>query len=340
MSDRPGPTLDWSLAERVALRVAERHRSPGAWALPSDGSLDHLVGVADERVRAETRLAPPTPARVRVVDRPAWIRANLASFRALSTPVGMGRRALSVQLGTLLGWMSGRVLGQYDVLLGTSDTGGDPVCVVGPNLVVLEQQHGFDPEQFRLWVILHELTHRAQFEGVPWMAGHYRGLVDQVVAMAEPDPGQLLAAVRHVARHRRAAREHLDEGGIAALLATDEQRDVLRQVGALMSLLEGHGDIVMDRAATDVLPDAPRFSDTLRRRREQQHPVAKVLFRWLGLAAKLEQYAAGERFVEHVEAAGGPGIVDRCWQGPELLPTWDEVREPDRWLARTGAVRA
>lgn len=338
MSERHGPTLDWSLAERVALRVAERHRSPGDWALPPQGSLDHLVAVADERVRAETRLEPPTPARVRIVDRAGWIRANLTSFRSLVGHVGFGRRAMSVQLGTMLGWMSGRVLGQYDVLLG--DQADDAVCVVGPNLVLLEQQHGFDAEQFRLWVILHELTHRSQFEGVPWMSAHYRGLIDQVVAMTEPDPSQLLDALKRAARDRGAARDQLHEGGIAALLATDEQRQVLRSIGALMSLLEGHGDIVMDRAATDLLPDAPRFSATLRQRREQQHPVMKVLLRWIGVTAKLEQYAAGERFVERVEEVAGSTAIDHCWVAPDCLPTWDEVRDPDLWLDRTGAVRA
>lgn len=349
-----GAPLDWALAERVATRVAQR--GAAVHDQPSDADVAPLAVTADALVAAETRLRPPTAPQVHVVDRPAWISANLAGFRQLLEPAferwtakaparsaALIGRVGAVELGVLLGWMSSRVLGQYDVLVaadadGSADRG--EVYLVGPNIAALEQRFGFDREQFRLWITIHELTHRAQFSGVPWMRGHYLDLVHTVLDAAEPDPARLAAAVRSVLRNPSGARQALRDGGAVALFAPPPQREAMERVAGLMSLLEGHGDTVMDRAATGLLPEARRFARVLRQRRQQGNPAVKFMQRMLGIEAKLDQYRAGEEFIAALDAAGGPTLVDRCWEGPANLPTLTEIRAPHRWLDRMGLAHA
>jgi coenzyme F420 biosynthesis associated uncharacterized protein len=343
--------LDWTLAERVAQRVAAR--LPTSGTSPTTADITPLVADAARRVSDETGLVPPADPDVRVVDRAEWIATSLAGFRQLLGPViermadrtpRRAQRAFgrvgAVELGALTGWMSGRVLGQYDVLV-AGDTGdADAVYLVGPNLAALEHRFGFDADQFRLWVVLHELTHRAQFRGVPWMRDHYLGLVGEVLQGVDTDPRHLLATIREAAGDRAAARQRLRDSGPAALLMPPAQREALERVSGLMSLLEGHGDVVMDRAGADVLPDAPRFSRVLRERRRQQNPAARVVQRLLGFEAKLNQYRAGEQFVAAVEAVAGERAIDACWAAPGNLPSAAEIRDPATWLARVGAAHA
>lgn len=332
--------------------------------LPTDADVAGFVAEAEDLVAAETGLRPPTPAKLRVIDRPQWIRANLASFQRLLAPavsqwmdqlgrrrdgasprgLGTASKLAAIELGAMLGWVSGRVLGQYDLLMSAetaTDVGADArpspdaVYLVAPNLALLERKFGFDPDQFRFWVTLHELTHRAQFRGVPWMHDHYLGLVQSALAAAHPDPAHLIESLRTALRDPRGARARLDEGGALALVATPEQRDALERIGGLMSLLEGHGDRTMDRAASpERLPEAARFALVLRERRKSTGGLARVVQRLIGFEAKLNQYAAGARFLEAIETVEGPKAVRLCWQAPEHLPTLEEIRDPGRWLQR------
>jgi coenzyme F420 biosynthesis associated uncharacterized protein len=289
---------------------------------------------------------------VQVIDRADWIRANIASFQVLLEPLmtkwaelskkgPSAVRTLTSQLaaaevGAMLGWMSTRVLGQYDLLVtdGQSDEGA--VYLVGPNLLGLEHKFGFPTEEFRLWVTLHELTHRAQFTGVPWLREHFLGLVRHTIELADPDPARLLAAVRDAMRDPDAARQRLRDGGIVAVVSTPEQQAVFNATAGLMSLLEGHGDVVMDRAGADVIPSAARFARVLRERRQRLNPLARLIQRLVGLEGKLSQYAAGERFIAEIEAVGGERAIDACWVRPENLPSLDEIRAPASWMERVG----
>ena len=176
---------------------------------------------------------------------------------------------------------------------------------VGPNVLALEKRFAFPPKEFRLWLALHEVTHRAQFTGVPWLREHYLGLVQQTLDSVDPDPKRFLDALVKVVADLRSGAKPLDDGGIVTLLASPEQRLVLDKIGGLMSLLEGHGDITMDRAGADRIPSAHRFARVLRERRANANPGAKLLQRLIGLEAKINQYAQGERFIEEVERLGG-----------------------------------
>ena len=374
-----GPGLvDWRVAERVAAWVISRRPANVRYdADELSRSFASATAKAEELVATSTGWRAPTPARSVVTDRLGWARANVASFQRLLTPAltkferrreerreerrrsgtrpswlvdlpepiasriaGVGRSASGAQLGAVLAWMSARVLGQYDLLL-TEEMAGDQdvLYYVGPNVVELEQRHGFDPEEFRLWLALHEVTHRCQFTAVPWLRGYFLSLVDDAVEPFQADPGRLAEMVRRAFDQLRAGQSPLDDAGVLGVVASERQLDAIRRLQAMMSILEGHGDVTMDRAGAAQVPGAAHFSQVLRERRQSVKGPSKVLQQVLGIEAKLRQYQQGEEFIRAVEARGGRELFDRVWEGPELLPTLAEIREPQRWIARAEAAR-
>jgi coenzyme F420 biosynthesis associated uncharacterized protein len=356
----------WELAARVAVRVGGRDPFGDSYHVDSLlPDFEELTREAEALVTAETGLVSASgPARARVTDRAGWVHANIRSFRRMLSPLGdrlaehtpagpagsvmaaATRNLTAVELGTLLGWMSTRVLGQYDLLLVDDEAPGsgglgdpaeqDLVYYVGPNVLALERRFGFPPREFRLWLALHEVTHRAQFTGVPWLRPHFLSLVDQLVG--DLDPGRVLAGLRRAVDEVRAGRNPLDDGGLVAVFASPEQRVVLDQLGGLMSVLEGHGDVTMDRAGAGRVPSADRFARVLRARRANRPGLAKTVQKLVGIEAKLQQYEQGERFIAAVEAEGGAELVRRIWEDPGNLPTLQEVRAPAAWLGRVGHV--
>lgn len=344
--------VDWELAERVAIRVAGREPFAQSYHWDSlEPDFTELTARAEELVAQTTGLRSLAgPARARIADRPAWIRANIASFQRLLRPLirkfedriatsgmaGVTRKATGAEFGVMLGWMSTRVLGQYDLLIieEESPLEQDLVYYVGPNVLALEKLYAFPPREFRLWLALHEVTHRAQFTGVPWMRQHFLGLVESSIESVDPDPKRFLAAIDRVVEGMRRGTNPLAEGGLMGLIASPEQREVLDQISGLMSLLEGHGDVTMNRAGQGLIPSADRFERVLRQRRNAAQGLAKLFQQIVGLEAKLNQYIQGERFIEAVEGAGGTMLLDRAWEAPENLPTIEEIRDPKMWLAR------
>jgi len=255
----------------------------------------------------------------------------------------VGPKMAGAEAGALLGWMSSRVLGQYDLLIVEDERPEeqDLVYYVGPNILSLEKRYGFPPREFRLWIAVHECTHRAQFTGVPWLRPYFLSLVNELLDTVEPDPGRFLEVVKESVAERRAGNgRSLSDGGLSALLATPEQRVTMDKVTGLMSLLEGHGDITMDRAAKDLIPSQPRFARVMSQRRKNSTGITKVVQRLTGMEAKLAQYEEGENFVNAVEAFGGRELFDQVWTSPETLPNIDEIREPNRWIERMGAGAA
>ena len=353
-----GAAVDWSLAQRVAVRAAGREPFAESYHYPSlSTDFEELTAQAEQQVAEATGLVSAAgPARARVTDRPGWVAANIASFQRLLRPLTdrleenmaaspfapVARRVAAVEMGMVLGWMSSRVLGQYDLLVIEDEDPADQdiVYYVGPNVLGLEKKFSFPPREFRHWLALHEVTHRAQFTGIPWMREHFLGLVQATVDSVDPDPKRFLDALGRVAGELREGRNPLDEGGVMAVLASPDQRAVLDRVAGLMSLLEGHGDVTMDRAGADQIPSAARFGTVLRQRRQQANPAAKVLQKLIGLEAKLKQYEQGERFIERVEASGGTELLDRAWEDPDNLPTIAEIRDPEAWIARVGPTVA
>ena len=241
------------------------------------------------------------------------------------------------QLGLMLAYMATRVLGQYDLLINDeSPEDQDLVSYVGPNIVAVEEQYSFAPSQFRLWLALHEVTHRLQFTAVPWLRDHFVSLITEMLGPLSGDPSGLAEMVKRVATEVRAGHNPAGEAGVVGMLATPEQRQALSKISGMMSLLEGHGDVTMDRAGAGEVPGAAHFSRVLHERRTNARGLTKLMSKVLGLDAKMRQYAEGETFVESVEAAGGPVLLARVWEGPEWLPSLDEIRDPAAWVARAG----
>jgi coenzyme F420 biosynthesis associated uncharacterized protein len=346
--------VDWDLAQRVAERLAGREPLAESYLADSlEADFAEFTPVAERLVASETGLVSRLgPARARVISREEWIAANIASFQRLLRPLiakladkmgtgplsGLTRRFAALELGAVLGWMSRRVLGQYDLLVIEEESPHDQdlVYFVGPNVLGVEKRFAFPPREFRLWLALHELTHRAQFTGVPWLRPYFLDQVESLVAEVEPDSERLLAALRRVRAARRDGTS--TEGGMAMLLATDEQRATLDRLSGLMSLLEGHGDVTMSRAGADLVPSAARFGRVLQARRSQQTGVNKIVQRLLGFEAKLAQYEQGERFIAAVEAERGSRGIEPVWAAAHNLPTLAEIRQPDLWLRRVAPV--
>ncbi len=354
--DAPGATpepVDWALATRVARRVAGNDTLASSYLATSlNDDFAAVTTEAEALVADHTGLRAPGQARAEVLDRQGWVEANVSSMRQLLGPLTnrigermarspfapVGRAVSATELGLLLGWFSQRVLGQYDVLVPDDEDGfdGDAVYYVGANVLALEKRFAFRPRDFRRWIAIHEVTHRAQFLGVPWMHDYFLGLVHGVLGSVDADPRKIVAALVRAADEMRRGRNPLDDGGLVALLATPEHREALGKVQALMSVLEGHGNRVMNELGKAHVDGQERMARVLQARRQSQG-VAGLVSKLLGIESKMRQYEVGEAFVAAVEREAGPRALDPAWRAPELLPTLDELDAPTRWLERVGA---
>lgn len=353
--------VDWGHARRVARMVAGREPLAESYlgaSLAADFSA--LTTDAEALVADFTGLRAAAPATAALLDRHAWVDANVESLRRLLGPLTarlgvrlqhgvfapVARATAAAEMGFLLGFLAKRVLGQYDLLVLEGDESdrapdatpavvpaADAVYYVGPNILAIEKRYAFRPRDFRLWIALHEVTHRAQFNGVPWMRAHYLLLVEQMLSLVDPDPLLVFRALGNAADELRAGRNPLDQGGLVALFATKEQRAVLDQVQALMSLLEGHGNYVMSELGRVHVQGEERMARVLSARRRRTGLGAQI-HKLLGFDAKMRQYETGERFVRAVVATGGPEALDRAWAEPASLPTLAELDAPDEWLER------
>ncbi len=296
-------------------------------------------------VEAETGLSAPGTPEVAVVSRREWIEHNLGSFAVLLAPAQerlaaggalgkqLARRIVGAEIGAVLGMLSRRVLGQYELVLPTAEREvGDTVLFVGANVLAMERSQEFRPDEFRFWVALHECTHRLQFTGVPWLRQYFLDLVSELVAASTPEKGRLSRVASELRAASTAGEPLVGETGLFGLFASASQREAIDRVQALMSLLEGHGHVVMDRIGARELVTQERMSRVLKMRR--QDPRAAMFMRLIGLEMKLRQYEAGAAFIEGVERHAGWSAIDRAWEGPEMLPDLAEISNPVLWLDR------
>jgi coenzyme F420 biosynthesis associated uncharacterized protein len=344
--------VDWDLAGRTARRLM----SPGPSTTREEAAsvvreLHEAAAVAVEHVQNLTGLRPvpggPVP-EVAVVDRPGWVDANTSGMSALLDPLvealtqkqdsppgviatAIGSRATGVQAGGLLAFLSSRVLGQYEVF-----GSGGRLLLVAPNIVAAEQKLGVDPSDFRLWVCLHEVTHQLQFTGVPWLRGHLESEIAQFVDATDLSADVLRDRLQDVLRGvADAVRGGEGESeGLMALIQDPTQRAVLDRVTAVMSLVEGHAEYVMDGVGPDVVPSVRTLRKRFAQRRKGQGPLDRVLRRLLGLEQKMKQYADGRTFVGGVVDMAGMEGFNRVWEGPANLPRIEELTDPARWVER------
>jgi coenzyme F420 biosynthesis associated uncharacterized protein len=357
---RPSSLVDWDLAGRTARRLVK----PGPDTSREEASavvaeLHRAAATAVAHVEGLTGLHPvpggPAPT-VAVVDRPGWVDANTAGMAALLDPLAavltakqekppgplataIGSRATGVQAGGVLAFLCTRVLGQYEVF----GTGGR-LLLVAPNIVETERKLGVDPTDFRLWVCLHEVTHQLQFTAVPWLRGYLEEQVGVFAEATDLTPEVLRERLTDVLRSvGDAVRGGSDSGeapqGLMALIKAPEQQAALDRVTAVMSLVEGHAEYVMDGVGPDVVPSVRTLRKRFAQRRKGRGPIDRVLRRLLGLEQKMQQYADGRVFVAGVVDLVGMEGFNQVWVGPANLPLKEELTEPARWVERVLGTR-
>ncbi|CAM5530325.1 putative hydrolase/uncharacterized protein, coenzyme F420 biosynthesis associated [Streptomyces sp. MnatMP-M77] len=362
--------VDWNLAVATATRLVR----PGpdisreeARAVVAE--LRRHAKASEEHVRTFTRMVPegtePEDTPVLVVDRAGWIKANVAGFRELLRPLlakmesrrtggpggavlgAVGGKVTGVELGMLLSFLASRVLGQYETFapatrdLPASADGGGRLLLVAPNIVHVERELDVDPHDFRLWVALHEETHRTQFTAVPWLRDHLQGEIQTFLDETDVDPMTFLERLREAAQSLSGAGRPEGEQGesdsrsLVDIVQTPAQREVLGRLTAVMSLLEGHADFVMDGVGPDVVGSVSEIREKFQQRRAQgAGRLDQALRRLLGLDAKLRQYKDGEKFVRSVVEEVGMDGFNRVWTSPNTLPTKAEIAQPADWVAR------
>jgi len=343
--------VDWRAARLVGVRVAGAgpQMSPVQRARMAE-DLAELVPQAESMVASFTRLEPgERRARPWAMTRDEWLGANLRAFERVLEPFAqkvltdgpesplaeIRRKTLGAQIGGLLGYLGHKVLGQYDLFAPPDDEG--VLYFVGPNVVGVERRYRFPLREFRLWLSLHEVAHRVQFAGVPWLRGHLSNLVDSYLSSVEVDPKRLVEGLRRAVEQVRSGDAEWRGWGWIFLLMTPEQRDMFRRMQAAMSLLEGHGNFVMDAVARDHIPGVATFKRRLQERRNRAG-VEKVFQKAIGFDTKVRQYDLGERFVAEVVGRVGMSGFNRVWEQASNLPTLEEVGRPEAWVARVAAA--
>lgn len=352
---------------RIATFVARRMAGDAPPADPAlserlAAALERSVGQAEDLVAEVSGIPAPDPVRWAIVSRGDWAEANIVGMNQLIAPLAdrLGSRlgslpapiryaqrgVVSAEIGVMLGYISRRVLGQYDLLVPEMDdsvprwkrrrtpTGGASLYFVGPNMTETCRKLNFVPEDFALWVAVHEVTHRFQFAGVPWLRDRFFGLITEYMTAVEMDAKNFARRLAEGARKLVTRSVPVEERSAVYLFSSEAQRGIIDEIQALMSVVEGHGNYVMDVIGARMIPSFERMRSVFDKRREQTNLLQKVINSAIGLEMKLRQYEVGQRFCEAVVARDGDGALARLWDAPENLPSLAELKTPERWVDR------
>lgn len=341
---RPGPQVSLSEARRV---VAELRGQALAVAEP---------------VREVTGLpGDDDGGQVTIVDRPGWIRANISGFQVVLDPLvdhmreigaapspgsvltAVGARVTGMQAGLILSYLASRVLGQYELFLPpdpdrpAQDAPLGRLTLVAPNILMVERELGVNPSDFRRWVCLHEETHRTQFTSVPWLRPYVQELMSDFLLASDLDPASILSRIRSAADAVSGAMRGGEGESLIEAIQTPRQREILDRLTAVMTLVEGHGDYVMDAVGPTVVPSVAEIRAKFNARRSGGNRGEQVIRRILGIDLKMRQYQQGQAFVRAVVDDAGMETFNLVWTSPQTLPTKEELLSPVRWLERVSA---
>ena len=351
--------IDWDWAVRVAVRTcgAVPPLTPPA-RVALEAQYREVLEQIEAPIAAYTRTHLPLQGTaVQVMDRPGWIRANARNFQELLQPFeafyrdraeqervgiagqGIGRIALSSQLGVLLGYLGRRVLGQYDIsLLGREPVDAGKLYFVEPNIQALETSLGLPPAEIRTWIALHEATHAHEFELHPWVRRYLNTTLQQYLSTMVDELAEAKGKAPLGGLAERLVNNLRSGHNLLTSFMTAEQRELVSRLQALMALLEGYSNHIMHQVGRGMLPHFAEIEARIEARQKQRSPVELWFLRVTGLSMKMEQYALGEAFVGHVVNARGVDFLNRVWDGPETLPTEAELRAPATWVARLDAA--
>jgi coenzyme F420 biosynthesis associated uncharacterized protein len=361
--------IDWD----VAISTGTRWARPGpqvslAEARRTVSELRDLAGAVQQPVYEVTGMSGARDGalgRVAVVDRPGWIRANVDGFRVVLEPLveqlrerapgggsagsragsvmtSVGSRVTGIQAGLILAYLSSRVLGQYELFLPPEASpvdGEQPgrLTLVAPNIVMIERELGVDSHDFRRWVCLHEETHRLQFTAVPWLRDYVQSQMTEFLLASELDPAAILQRLRSAADAMAGAVRGGDGGSLIDAVATPRQREIMDRLTSVMTLVEGHGDYVMDAVGPQVVPTVAQIRERFNSRRGSSGRIEQTIRRILGIDLKMKQYAEGSRFVRAVVDEVGMAAFNKVWTSPETLPTKEEFAHPHQWVERVAS---
>jgi coenzyme F420 biosynthesis associated uncharacterized protein len=337
--------IDWDVAIATGTRWAKAGPQVSlAEARRTVSELRDLAGAVQQPVYEVTGMSATRDGslgRVAVVDRPGWIRANVDGFRVVLEPLvdqlrerapggssrgggvmtAVGSRVTGFQTGLILAYLSSRVLGQYELFL-------------PPEASPVDGELEVDTHDFRRWVCLHEETHRLQFTAVPWLRDYVQGQMTEFLLASELDPAAILQRIRGTADAVAGAVRGGDGGSLIDAVATPRQREILERLTSVMTLVEGHGDYVMDAVGPQVVPSVEHIRERFNSRRGSSGRIEQVVRRILGIDLKMKQYAEGSRFVTAVVDEVGMADFNKVWTSPETLPTREEFVHPHQWVER------
>ncbi len=361
LSLRPAlPLVDWEQARSIAINMNRAANLTAVERQRLDREYTELVDRAIPVVESYVGIALPRSAVTTLAfDRVDWINANIDAFREMLAPfealahddakkgaasqfmAGVNRKVVSLEVGVLLGYLSRRVLGQYDIaLLGREQVGGGKLYYVEPNIRHLESTLSLPAEDFRMWLALHETTHVFEFEGFPWVRPYFNGMLEEYFGYLKEDAALLGQGLKNLKIFIDRARSGEAGSSWIEHLMNEQQRTLFNRMQAMMSVIEGYSNHVMNAVGRELLdtyePISRKFEHRLANRSQAELIFAKLT----GLDVKMEQYRLGEQFIDAVVADRGHAFAVRVWTGPEYLPSPEELRNAHLWMTRVDAMTA
>ena len=348
--------IDWERVRRMAHNIVQEPPVAEGWHDQWETYYRGMVARTYPLITSEMGRALPAPVdKIDAFSRSEWIDANIANFQKLFDPIEdiyrrvqtstslgtmlmgeLSQALLSTQMGVLLGYLARRVLGQYDLsLLGKEPVSAGRLYFVEPNIAGVQSELGLDPDDFRLWIALHETTHAYEFEAYPWVREYFNTLLEEYFALLSKDLLEFGAGFGGVRGVLDRVRGNLTTGEnwIEAVMSP-EQRALFVKLQALMSIIEGYSNYIMNAVGERLLPSYALIKDRIEQRAANRSPIEKLFIRLTGLALKMEQYRLGESFINRIVALRGIDTANRIWEGPDLVPTLEELRKPELWLER------
>ena len=362
-----GGGLRWDTTRQMAMQIAA-----AGGAEPNVDPLDRiaveeLARVAELHVATATGLPTSMTGRavtVVPVTRSQWVQRSVDAFRpmfeSLASSLGrppvpdaddagdpltamlgqlMGSMApmmLSVTAGGMLGHLAQRSFGQYD--LPVPRTPSDELLLVLPNVDAFGADWSIDERDLRLWLCLHEITHHAVL-GVPHVRAALESMISEYASGFSPDANGLIDRLGSVDISDPGAMTELqavlgDPEVVLGAIQTDAQRALLPRLEALVSVVVGYVDHVMDAVGGTLISSYPMITEALRRRRVEADESDRFVARLFGLEIGQATYDAGTSFIDGVVERAGTEGLEPLWRSARYLPTPAEIEAPGLWLAR------
>ncbi len=344
--------INWELVRRIAVQTSQNVQAPVRHRTEAQRDYTEMVRHSEPLIERYLGVALPQPVeRVEVVDRAQWLDANIANFRELFTFIediyrrnatantvgalvaaGINQRVMSVQVGVLLGILARKVLGQYDLSLLAPEPTAGALYFVEPNIAKVQEGLGLDAHDFRLWIALHETTHAYEFEAYPWVREHFNSLLrkyfDELNGQLQSIRGGVGPLIARIMENWGKGQHWME------MIQTPTQRALFNELQAIMSLVEGYSNHIMNAIGKDVLPDFERIEQRIEERKGRRTVAEQLFNRITGMDLKMAQYAEGQKFVDAIVEQRGIEFATKVWERAENLPTITEIRNPQQWITR------